>query len=154
MTGYASTKAIRTIETERRNAYEAQEESRAQLMSPLYSPDLSPSDLLSTSFPFNTSSTIHENFHNKGIDLHLNTPELTLNPPALIIALTGFSSKQDQDQAFEAGMDVFMTKPVRFREVGRILEGWLRSRELERSEGQKNVKRDVDEVLTGAKRSG
>jgi hypothetical protein len=30
--------------------------------------------------------------------------------------------------AFEAGVDVFMTKPVKFREVGRILEGWMRER--------------------------
>jgi len=32
--------------------------------------------------------------------------------------------------AFEAGVDIFMTKPVRFREVGRILEGWMKSREM------------------------
>ena len=33
--------------------------------------------------------------------------------------------------AFEAGVDVFMTKPVRFKEVGKILEGWIKSREVE-----------------------
>jgi len=49
--------------------------------------------------------------------------------PALIIALTGFSSQKDQEMAFEAGVDIFMTKPVRFREVGRILEGWSGGRE-------------------------
>jgi CheY-like chemotaxis protein len=47
--------------------------------------------------------------------------------PALIIALTGFSSEKDQEEAFEAGVDIFMTKPVRFREVGRVLEGWKKS---------------------------
>lgn len=47
--------------------------------------------------------------------------------PALIIALTGFSSETDQTEAFEAGVDIFMTKPVRFREVGRVLDGWKRS---------------------------
>ena len=26
-------------------------------------------------------------------------------------------------------MDIFMTKPVQFREVGRILDGWMKSRE-------------------------
>lgn len=36
--------------------------------------------------------------------------------------------------AFEAGVDIFMTKPVRFREVGRILEGWMRSREASASD--------------------
>jgi hypothetical protein len=33
--------------------------------------------------------------------------------------------------AFGAGADVFMTKPVRFREMGRILEGWMREKERE-----------------------
>lgn len=48
------------------------------------------------------------------------------NRPALIIALTGFSSQRDQEMAFECGVDIFMTKPVRFEEVGRILNGWIR----------------------------
>lgn len=48
------------------------------------------------------------------------------NRPALIIALTGFSSQMDKEMAFESGVDVFMTKPVRFEEVGRILDGWVR----------------------------
>lgn len=63
----------------------------------------------------------------ESIDLHLSAPELERNPPALIIALTGFSSQKDQEMAFNAGVDVFMTKPVRFREVGKILEGWAES---------------------------
>jgi hypothetical protein len=49
--------------------------------------------------------------------------------------------------AFEAGVDVFMTKPVRFREVGRILEGWMRGRERE-SLGKFDLKRD-GEAATG-----
>ncbi len=52
------------------------------------------------------------------------------NRPALIIALTGFSSQKDREMAFESGVDIFMTKPVRFKEVGRILEGWMRGVEL------------------------
>jgi len=51
--------------------------------------------------------------------------------------------------AFEAGVDIFMTKPVRFREVGRILEGWMKSREMAGRE--KGV---LDEGGSGAKRSG
>lgn len=53
--------------------------------------------------------------------------------------------------AFEAGVDIFMTKPVRFREVGRILEGWMKSRELEGATREKGV---LDEAGNGAKRSG
>lgn len=56
-----------------------------------------------------------------------------------------------------------MTKPVRFREVGRILEGWMTSRERERQARDGtglgmveplNEKREVDEMTSGAKRSG
>jgi CheY-like chemotaxis protein len=130
MTGYESTRAIRAIELERRKAYNQQQECVSQ--SPLVSPSAA---LLSTSFPFNAPPTpgrTPNSFINiRPLDLHLNTLELKLNRPALIIALTGFSSKLDQETAFDSGVDIFMTKPVRFREVGRILEGWMRSRERE-----------------------
>ena len=79
--------------------------------------------------------------------------------------------------AFEAGVDIFMTKPVRFKEVGRILEGWMKGREEEDGSGSEKIggeetlmrkgkemvgkyrkvgdeKRVVDEDGTGAKRSG
>jgi hypothetical protein len=63
--------------------------------------------------------------------------------------------------AFEAGVDIFMTKPVRFREVGRILEGWMKSRELEDREAREakeakegREKGVLDEAGNGAKRSG
>jgi DNA-binding response OmpR family regulator len=73
----------------------------------------------------------------------------------LIIALTGFSSQKDQEMAFEAGVDIFMTKPVRFREVGRILEGWVKSREREQEAlGSSREKGVLDEQGNGAKRSG
>jgi CheY-like chemotaxis protein len=46
------------------------------------------------------------------------------NPPALIIALTGLASSRDQSEAFTSGVDLFMTKPVSFKEVGRLLDNW------------------------------
>lgn len=156
MNGYDATRAIRDLETERRVAYNEQEVSRCQ--SPMISPLAT---VLSTSFPFD--APINKNFAmSRTIDLQLLTPELKLNRPALIIALTGFSSQQDQESAFASGVDVFMTKPVRFREVGRILEGWMRSRERESREGGLVIgravprveKREVDEMVSGAKRSG
>ena len=48
-----------------------------------------------------------------------NTPS-----PALIIALTGLASSRDQAEAFTSGVDLFMTKPVSFKEVGRLLDNW------------------------------
>lgn len=136
MTGYESTRAIRAIELERRIAYQQQQDTYSQ--SPLTSPLLSTASLLSTSFPFNAPPTPLRTptkptslMQMNPLDLRLSTSELKLNRPALIIALTGFSSQQDQETAFESGVDIFMTKPVRFREVGRILEGWMGSRERE-----------------------
>ena len=44
--------------------------------------------------------------------------------PALIIALTGLASGRDQSDAFTSGVDLFMTKPVSFKEVGKLLDNW------------------------------
>ena len=44
--------------------------------------------------------------------------------PALIIALTGLASDRDQTEAFTSGVDLFMTKPVSFKEVGKLLDNW------------------------------
>lgn len=128
MTGYEATKAIRACEAERRKVYNIQDGIRSTTSSPFYSPMLSPSAFSPTSFPFPaTAKSIPSQA--RSIDFHLNAVELKPVSPALIIALTGFSSKEDQDQAFESGVDVFMTKPVRFKEVGKILEGWMMTRE-------------------------
>ncbi|KAL8894794.1 MAG: hypothetical protein Q9192_004045 [Flavoplaca navasiana] len=47
-------------------------------------------------------------------------------PPkaALIIALTGLASGRDHGEAFACGIDLYMTKPVSFKEVGRLLDNW------------------------------
>ena len=44
--------------------------------------------------------------------------------PALIIALTGLASSRDQTEAFTSGVDLFLTKPVSFKEVGKLLDNW------------------------------
>ena len=43
-------------------------------------------------------------------------------PPALIIALTGLGSDEARQEAYAAGVDLFLTKPVQLRELTRILE--------------------------------
>ena len=42
--------------------------------------------------------------------------------PVLIIALTGLGSSSAQDDAFASGVNLFLTKPVRLKELGRVLE--------------------------------
>jgi len=46
--------------------------------------------------------------------------------PTLIIALTGLASGKDQSEAFTSGVDLYITKPVSFKEVGRLLDNWER----------------------------
>ena len=55
-----------------------------------------------------------------------NLPAGEAVSPALIIALTGLASSRDQTEAFTSGVDLFMTKPVSFKEVGRLLDNWER----------------------------
>ncbi|KAH8426561.1 putative sensor histidine kinase/response regulator [Aspergillus melleus] len=43
---------------------------------------------------------------------------------AIIIALTGLSSSRDESDALASGVDLFLTKPVSFKEVSRLLEEW------------------------------
>jgi len=44
-------------------------------------------------------------------------------PPAMIIALTGLASASDRAKAYECGMNRFMTKPLKFQELGSLLAG-------------------------------
>lgn len=41
--------------------------------------------------------------------------------PAFIIALTAFASAAVQQEAFTSGVDLFLTKPVRFEDLRKIL---------------------------------
>lgn len=43
---------------------------------------------------------------------------------ALIIALTGLASAKDQNEAYKAGVDVFLTKPTRFGKLAELLAQW------------------------------
>ena len=49
--------------------------------------------------------------------------------PALIIALTGLGSAASQKEAFDSGVNIFMTKPVRFKDMRRLLDDWVPAKE-------------------------
>ncbi|TVY75613.1 Autoinducer 2 sensor kinase/phosphatase LuxQ [Lachnellula suecica] len=55
--------------------------------------------------------------------------------PALIIALTGLASSEDQATAVTVGVDLFLTKPVSFKEVKKILDNWEANRGKETGSG-------------------
>ncbi|KAI9374099.1 hypothetical protein BJX61DRAFT_346159 [Aspergillus egyptiacus] len=44
--------------------------------------------------------------------------------PAIIIALTGLSSSRDESEALASGIDLFLTKPVSFKDLSKLLEEW------------------------------
>ena len=44
--------------------------------------------------------------------------------PAMIIALTGLASANIRQEAFSNGINLFLTKPVRFNELRKILNDW------------------------------
>jgi DNA-binding response OmpR family regulator len=46
-----------------------------------------------------------------------------------VIALTGLASSQDQSEVFASGIDLCLTKPVAFKEVGKLLDNWELNRE-------------------------
>ena len=50
--------------------------------------------------------------------------ERRTDPGAMIIALTGLASGKDQTEVFDSGCDIYMTKPVSFKEVGKLLNHW------------------------------
>ena len=64
--------------------------------------------------------------------LEKERPEEEYGRRATIIALTGLSSPKDEEEALEAGVDLFMTKPVSLKEVGRMLSTW----EIDRKDGK------------------
>lgn len=51
----------------------------------------------------------------------------TAPTPALIVALTGLASSRDQTSAFASGVNLFMTKPVKFKDIGKLLDENLKS---------------------------
>jgi signal transduction histidine kinase/CheY-like chemotaxis protein len=44
--------------------------------------------------------------------------------PAIIIAFTGLSSSRDESEALASGIDLFLTKPVSFKGVSKLLDDW------------------------------
>ncbi|KAJ5242075.1 uncharacterized protein N7469_000402 [Penicillium citrinum] len=55
---------------------------------------------------------------------------------AFIVAFTGLSSFEDETKAFAAGVDMFLSKPVSFRDVARLLDDW----EIKRKDSSKEVR--------------
>ena len=83
---------------------------------------------------FEATRAIRKIEHDRGIVHHSQVddhPSASDNGPdpisgngALIVALTGLASERDQKEAFSSGVDMFLTKPVSFKDVGALLNRW------------------------------
>jgi len=79
----------------------------------------------STSTPSNPSSAIPKGLTRTGTGTDTRDEDKTKGKGgALVIALTGLASSDDQARALAVGVDLFLTKPVSFREVKKILDNW------------------------------
>lgn len=97
---------------------------------------------------FGATRQIRQIEHSRREKAHQEGKEL--RTPALIIALTGLASSRDQSEAFTSGIDLFLTKPVAFKEVGQMLDNWEANREREQAtrdrEEEKSIGLSIDEV--------
>ncbi|KAK8244967.1 hypothetical protein HDK77DRAFT_239757 [Phyllosticta capitalensis] len=140
LNGFDATRQIREAEA-RWNAEAAEQAANAAATGPS---ETSSTATTSTSTPASTPGTTDSLNTPAGCSAK-PTPSPRKQPitPALVVALTGLASARDQSEAFEAGVDLFLIKPVSFREVGRLLDNWVGS-------GGKDVK----SVVQAAKTSG
>ena len=54
----------------------------------------------------------------------------------MVIALTGLASGKDQAEGFDAGVDIYLTKPVSFKEVGKLLDNWEAHQKVKEESGE------------------
>lgn len=50
--------------------------------------------------------------------------------PAMIVALTALASPQARQEAYSSGVDLFITKPVRFKDIEQMFKDWETDEEL------------------------
>ena len=68
--------------------------------------------------------------------------------PTTVIALTGLASAQAQQEAYSSGVDTFMTKPVKLKELGKMLDvGTLSNLGIEKVEQKNNQKEKSNDEL-------
>lgn len=61
---------------------------------------------------------LHEHAHKASFPAALTTT------PAYIVALTGLASEKDRSRAYEAGVDLYMTKPASYKEISKMMKTW------------------------------
>lgn len=122
--GFGATRRIRGIEEARRRGWGGGNAVSSNNSNSPDGVDGGPGSSIASKTESSDTSEAERGNENKDTD---QPPE-----PALIIALTGLASSRDQSEAFTSGVDLFLTKPVAFKEVGKMLDNWEANRERER----------------------
>ncbi|KAI4718236.1 hypothetical protein E4T48_05589 [Aureobasidium sp. EXF-10727] len=74
--------------------------------------------------------------------------------PAIVIALTGLASAQAQQEAFGSGVDSYLCKPVKLKELGKMLDAGASSNEQEektKDQEAEDVQRDKEKGIENEK---
>ena len=112
MNGFEATRRIRQLESVRCGARSSQTESQAETIAARLA-----------ALPYELPPGLIPTLSNGSMP-SMKPQSSPTYTPALIIALTGLASQQDQSEAFSSGIDLYMTKPVSFKEVGKLLDNW------------------------------
>ena len=135
MNGFEATRCIRQLEAARCKSAASQEEQKFNTIAARLA-----------AFPHDATVELVPTLTNDSAPF-IKPRSSSTYAPSLIIALTGLASQQDQSEAFSSGIDLFMTKPVSFKEVGKLLDNWeVNSVEEERDESNDRG----DEIRVGA----
>jgi CheY-like chemotaxis protein len=67
--------------------------------------------------------------------------------PAKVIALTGLASAQAQQEAYSSGVDTFMTKPVKLKELGKMLDDGTLGNEETKEDKQMGGQKQKEERI-------
>jgi response regulator RpfG family c-di-GMP phosphodiesterase len=69
-----------------------------------------------------------------------------------VIALTGLASAQAQQEAFSSGVDTFMTKPVKLKELGKMLDDGTLSNEKTKEDEQMDEQKEKEKKIENDKK--
>ncbi|KAI4755085.1 hypothetical protein E4T52_13983 [Aureobasidium sp. EXF-3400] len=67
--------------------------------------------------------------------------------PAIVVALTGLASAQAQQEAYSSGVDTFMTKPVKLKELGKMLDDGTLGNEGTEEDDMKNDQKEREKKI-------
>jgi signal transduction histidine kinase/CheY-like chemotaxis protein len=72
--------------------------------------------------------------------------------PAKVIALTGLASAQAQQEAYSSGVDTFMTKPVKLKELGKMLDDGTLGNEETKEDKQMGEQKEKEKKIENDKK--